>query len=95
MKRRRRRHVIIVSEKQRLAKQQADVIVSEKLRLAKQADVILRRANCDAMTGEKKDRQYRRDMRVKRKYLNRRRRVKAIQFGKLGPASVGKRITRE
>lgn len=57
-----------------------------RLNLAKQADVILKRAGCDA-TGAKKDKSYQRQKRAKAKWLRRCQRAKAKKFGKLGAAS--------
>jgi hypothetical protein len=58
-----------------------------RLDLAKQADVILKRARCDTVTGAKKDRNYRRNKRAERKRFARRWREKRKKLGKFGPAS--------
>jgi hypothetical protein len=42
------------------------------LDLAKQADAMLQRANCDVVTGAKKDRAYRRAKRAQQKHVGRR-----------------------
>jgi hypothetical protein len=55
--------------------------------LAKQASAILKRARCDAMTGAKKDRNYRRNKRAENKRLRRRRRARDKQLGTFGAAS--------
>jgi hypothetical protein len=63
-----------------------------KLDLAKQADDLLKRARCDAVTGEKKDRQYRRNKLAKNRKCAGHWRAKRKQLGKLGPASPGRHI---
>jgi hypothetical protein len=55
--------------------------------LAKQASAILKRARCDAVTGERKDHQYRRNKRAESKRLGRHWRAKQKKLGTFGPAS--------
>ncbi len=57
------------------------------LDLPKQADAILRRAHCDAVTGAKKDRAFRRNERAEHKRFGRHWRARQKKLGKLGPAS--------
>jgi hypothetical protein len=57
-----------------------------RLNLAKQADVILKRARYDTMTGAKKDRHCRRNKRAERKRFARHWRAKRKKLGKFGPA---------
>jgi hypothetical protein len=60
--------------------------MTRKLLLMKQADDILKKANCDALTGEKKDREYKRkkqaENRAYREFAK-----SSKRFGKLGAAS--------
>jgi hypothetical protein len=69
--------------------------VSQKLLLMKAADAILKKARCDALTGEKKDRQYKRkkqaENRAYRAYEKQFGKSNA-QFGKLGAASRLRRL---
>lgn len=55
--------------------------------LAHQADAILIRANCDTTTGEKQDRQYRRNKRAESKRVARLLRARSKKLGKFGAAS--------
>ena len=64
-----------------------------RLDLAKEGDAILKRARCDAMTGAKKDPQYRRNKRTESKRLARRWREKLKKLETLGPASPARSIT--
>lgn len=61
--------------------------------LTEQADVILKRAHCDAVTGAKIDKEYRQNERAKAKRLGRHRRAQRKKLGKLGPASTVRTIT--
>jgi hypothetical protein len=55
--------------------------------LAEQGDAILRRARCDAVTGAKQDRQYRRNKRAERKRFASHWRARGKKLGKFGAAS--------
>jgi hypothetical protein len=66
-----------------------------RLELAKGADAILKRARCDAMTGAKKDRDFRRNKRAESKRLGRHWCDKRNKLGKLGPASAVRIISEE
>jgi hypothetical protein len=66
-----------------------------RLDLAKQADVILKCARYDTVTGAKKDRQHRRNKRAERKRFARHWREKRKKLGKFGPASPGRVIPPE
>jgi hypothetical protein len=48
---------------------------------------LLKAARCDVITGEKKDRAYKKKKRIEVRRANRRARAWAKQLGKLGPAS--------
>jgi hypothetical protein len=58
-----------------------------KIDLAKQADELLRRANCDALTGAKKNRRYRLNERAKNRKLGPHRREREKKLGKFGATS--------
>jgi hypothetical protein len=61
-----------------------------KLELREWSDEILRDAHCDALTGEKKDRAYKRKRQAKKREYRARERwfgKKSEPFGKLGAAS--------
>jgi hypothetical protein len=55
--------------------------------IAEEGDEILRRARCNTMTGQMKDRKYRRDKRAERKISMRHWREKKARLGTLGAAS--------
>ena len=57
------------------------------LDLAQQADAILKRANCDTVTGAKQDRKYRRNKSAARKRFARLARARSKKLGKFGAAS--------
>jgi hypothetical protein len=61
--------------------------MSKKTLLMKAADELLRKANCDALTGERKDREYEMKTRAASKRARRLMRLKELEFGKLGAAS--------
>jgi hypothetical protein len=71
----------------------APTIKNRRLELAKQADAILKRARFDAMTGAKKDRDYRRNKRAESKRRGRQWRERQKKLGKLGSASAVRTIT--
>lgn len=58
-----------------------------RLDLAKAANVLLKGARCDVMTGARKDRDYDRNKRAESKRLSRHRRARAKMLGKFGAAS--------
>jgi hypothetical protein len=66
-----------------------------KAAYSKAADAILKRSRCDAMTGAKIDKKYRRDKRAESKHLGRRWREKTRKLGKLGPASPVRHVEME
>jgi hypothetical protein len=66
-----------------------------KTEYAKAADAILKRSRCDAITGARKDHEYRRKKRAESRRLARHWRKKTRKLGKLGPASPVKRIDME
>jgi hypothetical protein len=66
-----------------------------KAELAKEASAILKRARCDAMTGAKKDRDYRRNKRAESKRVGRQWRAKQKKLGKFGAASPVRNIPPE
>jgi hypothetical protein len=61
--------------------------MSKKTLLMKAADELLRKARFDAVTGEKKDREYKMKTRAASKRARRLTRLKEREFGKLGAAS--------
>jgi hypothetical protein len=69
--------------------------MSKKTLLMKAADELLRKANCDALTGERKDREYEMKTRAASKRARRLMRLKEREFGKLGAASRVRRIEPE
>jgi hypothetical protein len=69
--------------------------MSAKHDLVKQADARLKVANYDVMTGELKDRNYRRNQRAKSPKLRRRSRERTKLLGSLGAASPVRTISIE
>jgi hypothetical protein len=66
---------------------EASAPMSKKTLLMKAADELLRKARFDAVTGEKKDREYKRKQHAAIKRARRLSKLKERKFGKLGPAS--------
>ena len=66
--------------------------MSKKTLLIKAADELLRKARFDAVTGEKKDREYKLKTRAASKRARRLSKLKEREFGKLGAASPVRRL---
>jgi hypothetical protein len=66
--------------------------MSKKTLLLKAADELLRKARFDAVTGEKKDREYEMKTRAASKRARRLSKQKEREFGKLGAASRVRRL---
>jgi hypothetical protein len=63
--------------------------------LAKAGSALLKRDRCDAMTGAKIDKQYRRNKHAESKRLGRHWRAKGKKLGSLGPASPVRPVEKE
>ena len=58
-----------------------------RLELAREASAILRRANCDTLTGERKGHRYKRNKRAEHRIAQRLLREKQAKLGTFGAAS--------